>query len=182
MPAARRIARPSVANGEPAPSESPMPNSTSPRAGWRCTHSTNSWRRRDLPTPAAPTTSTADAIDSASVPAYRFVSIDISRPRPTKSVALPSRLRLTSNMSRSPRRNGAVPSRRISKRVSSSPTATSSRRIAPGAVPRSRRMPLSITSPATDHAENRPGPVDTTSGTSGRTARIASAQRAARAA
>ena len=38
-------------------------------------------------------------------------------------------------------------------------------------------MPLSITSPATDQAENRPGPVDTTSGTSGSTARIASAQR-----
>ena len=54
MPAARRIARPSIANGEPAPSESPIPNSTSPRSGCRCTHSTNSWRRRDLPTPAAP--------------------------------------------------------------------------------------------------------------------------------
>ena len=53
-----------------------------------------------------------------------------------------------------------MPSRRISKRASSRPAATSSRRIAPGAVPRSRRMPLSITSPAPTSAENRPGPVD----------------------
>ena len=52
-------------------------------------------------------TSTALAIDSAPRSANRLVSIDISRPRPTKSLSLPSRLRLTSNTSRSPRRNDA---------------------------------------------------------------------------
>ena len=99
-----------------------------------------------------PMTSTADAIDSASVPGVQVVSIDISRPRPTKSVALPSRLRLTSNTSRSPRRNGAVPSRRISKRASSSPTATSSRRIAPGGRPAQQAHAV------VDHlARHRPG-------------------------
>ena len=87
---------------------------------------------------------------------------------------------MTSNTSRSPRRNDAVPSLRTSKRASSNPTTTSSSRIAPAAVPRSRRIPLSITSPATDHAENVPAPVDTTSGASGNTVRSASAQRAAR--
>ena len=49
-----------------------------------------------------------------------------------------------------------MPSRRISKRASSRPAATSSSRIAPGGVPRSRRMPLSITSP--DHRPGREAP------------------------
>ena len=171
---------PSIANGEPAPSESPMPNSTSPRSGWRCTHSTNSWRRRDLPTPAAP--------DHQHRRRHRFghrarrtgsSSIDISRPRPTKSVALPSRLRLTSNTSRSPRRNGAVPSRRISKRVSSSPTATSSRRIAPGARPAQQAHAV------VDHLARRPtrprtAPAPSTPPAARRAARRASPARSAR--
>ena len=55
----------------------------------------------------------------------------------------------------------------------------SSRRMAPPAVDRSKRAPLSITSPATDQAENRPGPVATTTGTSGNAERMASAHRAA---
>ena len=47
---------------------------------------------------------------------------------------------------------------------------------------RKRRIPLSITSPTTDQAENRPGPVAITRPTSGNAARTRSAQRAAQAA
>ena len=68
-PAARRIMRASIANGDPAPTESPPPKKTSARSGWRWTQSISSCRSRDLPTPAVPTTSTAVAVDSAAVPA-----------------------------------------------------------------------------------------------------------------
>ena len=69
MPAARRMARPSMPNGEPAPSESPR--RTAPRRGraGAATQRGTRARRRDLPTPAGPMTSTAAAIDSASAAA-----------------------------------------------------------------------------------------------------------------
>ena len=115
-------------------------------------------RSRDLPTPAAPIDHAPPTPSTRPASPRTGRSASTSRGRgPTKSVALPSRLRLTSNTSRSPRRNDAVPSRRTR---SARRAARPRRRRAgsrPAAVPRSRRMPLSITSPATDQAENRPG-------------------------
>ena len=63
-PAARRSARRASRTASRAQRVA-APNSTSARCGRRCTHSTSSWRRRDLPAPAGPVTSTALAIDSA---------------------------------------------------------------------------------------------------------------------
>ena len=152
-------ARPACANGEPAASESPRPNSTSPaaRAGAAPIRRTRGAGATCPPRPR-PTTSTARAIDSASALGEQVREHRHLAAAPDEVVALPSRVRLTSNTSRSPRRNGAVPSRRprSARRAARPRRRPGGSR--PARVPRSRRMPLSITSPPPTSAENRPAP------------------------
>ena len=88
-------AAPASRTASPRPADRRRRTAPRARSGCRCTHSTNSWRRRDLPTPGR--------ADDQHRARHRFghasprtgpSSIDISRSRPTHGVALPSRLRL----------------------------------------------------------------------------------------
>ena len=150
--------------------------------GWRCTHSTNSWRRRDLPTPAAP-----DDQHRARHRLGQRAGVQVVEHRQLAlaadevgRLAEQGALDLEHVALAAQERRGAVAP--TSKRASSRPAVTSSRRIAPGARPAQQAHAV------VDHlARHRPAPrpprpVATTIGTSGSTARIASAQRAARAA
>ncbi|HEY4120931.1 MAG TPA: hypothetical protein VGM56_23870 [Byssovorax sp.] len=186
-PVARRSSGAIMTKGAPAVIASPRPNHTSTPGCAASIARTSSWRRRDLPTPAAPVTSTAREIRSVTQSPKSSAIDATSRSRPTNGVGLPRSLRGASSALCSPNSSAQLPplaTCTTSKRGSMRPAVTSSSGIAcergPAAAARTMRSARSIASPNGSAPATSPRPVASAIGASGRSLRIASAQRAAR--
>jgi hypothetical protein len=134
IPAKRRTARPSKANGAPAASESPAPKSTTMDSGLARSQVMNSCSRRDFPMPAGPETKMAVAWRSKAESVSNPARNDNSCPRPKNVAGRPSRLRLPSSVSRGASRCTPVSSRTSSKRAPIRDATPSSTRTRPGRV------------------------------------------------
>ncbi len=165
--AARRMAPPIIAKGEPAARESPRPKSM--RAGAAPRRRRSSWRRRDLPAPGAPVTSATRARESASASRKRASSEASSRSRPTHGVALPRSVRGGVDVAGASEIGGAVKTRASPASITSNSSprrraVAASMWTSPGrarsssAAPRSMTSPVSPPSPA---MTARPVPIAT---------------------
>ncbi|KYF64644.1 hypothetical protein BE15_18620 [Sorangium cellulosum] len=206
MPIALRSARDRSPNAEPELIGSPWPTHTStppppasravrapfasfasfaPRAATEDTFSRNSCRSRDLPIPAAATTSSAPEVDSSMLRSSSALSTASSRSRPTHAIGLPSSAGAVATLrsSRAPCRNRAPPSQLVSNRPPSSPAVTSSIRAAAAGAgsPRAGRSctARSMSSPIGMRDVSSARPVTSATGAPPSSARSASAQRAA---